>query len=63
MVFTVLTSDLRIRRYIDCRQIGVGSIVVVNFTEPVKAAEGNVIDSAVSMAVGAIYEGDVTVLE
>ena len=63
MIFKVLTSDLRIRRYIDCRQIGVGSIVVVNFTEPVKAAEGYVIDSAVSMSVGAIYEGDVTVLE
>lgn len=59
MVFKVLTTDLRVSRFIDHQEVSTGSIVAVTFTEPVNVEDGNVVSGAVSMAKGAIYDGDV----
>ena len=59
MVFKVLTTDLRVSRVIDHREVSTGSIVAVTFTEPVNVEDGNVVSGAVSMAKGAIYDGEV----
>lgn len=63
MVFKVLTSDLRISRCIDYQNISTGSIVVISFSEPLSVDEGNVVSGAISMAKGAIYDGEVAVPE
>lgn len=63
MVFKVLTSDLRVSRFIDYREVSTGSIVVIAFTEPVNVEDGNVVSGAVSMAKGSLYDGDVAVPE
>lgn len=59
MVFEVLTTDLRVSRFIDHQAVSTGSIVAVTFTEPVNIEDGNVVSGAVSMAKGAIYDGEV----
>ena len=59
MVFKVLTTDLRVSRFIDHQEVSTGSIVAVSFTDPVNVEEGNVVSGAVSMAKGAIYDGEV----
>lgn len=63
MVFKVLTTDLRVSRFIDYREVSTGSIVVITFTEPVNVEDGNVVSGAVSMAKGSLYDGDVAVPE
>ena len=63
MVFKVLTSDLRIGRYLDYREVRTGSIVTITFTEPVNVEDGNVVSGAVSMAKGFFYDGGVAVPE
>ena len=63
MVFKVLTTDLRVSRCIDFQKIGVGSVVVVSFTEPVHASAGYVVDGAVSLVKGSLNDGAVTVAE
>ena len=59
MVFKVLTTDLRVSRFIDHQEVSTGSIVAVTFTEPVNVEDGNVVSGAVSMTKGAIYDGEV----
>lgn len=63
MVFKVSTSDIRIRRCIDFQKINIGSIVVVEFTEPVNTEAGNIVTGATSMIKGYINDGTVTVLD
>ncbi len=63
MTFKVLTSDMRISRCIDFQKIEVGSIVVIQFTDPVNVQDDNTISSAVSMTRGYINDGSVNVLE
>ena len=63
MVFKVLTSDLRISRHIDFQKISTGTIVAINFTEPVNVEEGNVVSGAISMARRSIYDGEVVIPE
>ena len=63
IVFRVLTANLRVSRCIDFQKIGVGSIVVVPFTEPVRAEDGYTIDSAISVTRGSINDGEAVVLE
>ena len=63
MTFKVLTSDVRISRCIDFQKIEVGSIVVIQFTDPVNVQDDNTISSAVSMSKGYINDGSVNVLE
>ncbi len=63
MVFKVLTSDLRISRCLDYGKFNVGTIVVVNFTEPVNVEAGNVVSGAISMDRGVLYDGSVAVPE
>ena len=64
IVFKVSATDLRVRRCIEFQKIGVGSVVVVSFTDPVIAGEdGCTIDSAISVARGYVSGGDVTVPE
>lgn len=63
MVFKVSTSDIRIRRCIDFQKIGVGSIVVIQFTEPLNIEEGSTVYGAVSMVKGYINDGSVAVPE
>ena len=63
MVFKVLTSDLRISRYIDFQKISVGSLVVIGFWEPIRIEEGNTVSGAVSMVTGSLYEGEVVIPE
>lgn len=63
MVFEVLTTDLRVSRFIDYREVSTGSIVVITFTEPVNIEEGNVVSGAVSMAKGSLYDGGVAIPE
>ena len=63
MVFKVLTSDLRISRFVDYQEISTGSIVVITFTEPVNVEDGNVVSGAVSIAEGSLVDGGVAVPE
>ena len=63
MVFKVLTSDLRVSRCIDYQKMEVGSIVVVNFIEPVNVTEGNVVDGTIDMSKGYLNGGTVEVPE
>ena len=63
IVFRVTATDIRIRRCIEFQKIGVGSVVVVQFTDPVNTADGYSIDSAISMARGYLNDGDVVVPE
>lgn len=63
MVFRILTTDLRISRCIDYQKIGVGSIVVIRFTEPVHTETGNLVDSAVSMDKGYLCDNSICVPE
>lgn len=63
MVFKVLTSDLRVSRHIDYQKIGTGSIVVINFTEPVDVEAGNIVSGAVSMTKASLYDGEVVIPE
>lgn len=59
MVFKVLTSDLRVSRFIDYQEVSTGSIVAITFTKPVNVEDGNVVSGAISMAKGALYDGEV----
>ena len=63
IVFRVTATDIRIRRCIEFQKIGVGSVVVVQFTDPVNTADGYTVDSAVSMTRGYLNDGDVVVPE
>ena len=63
MRFKVLTSDVRMRRYIEFQKIKTGSIVVIQFTNPVNVKDGNTISSAISMTYGFIEEGKALSLE
>lgn len=63
MVFKVLTTDLRVSRFIDYREVNTGSIVVITFTEPVNVEDGNVVSGAVSMTKGILYDDTVAVPE
>ncbi len=63
IVFKVTATDLRIRRCIEFQKIGVGSVVIVQFTSPVIAGEDCTIDSAISMTRGFLNDGDVVVPE
>ena len=63
MVFKVLTTDLRVSRFIDHQEVSSGSIVAVTFTKPVNVEDGNVVSGAISMAKGALYDGEVAFSE
>ena len=63
IVFKVTAADLRVRRCIEFQKIGVGSVVVVQFTDPVIVGEDYTIDSAVSVTRGYLCDGDVVVPE
>lgn len=63
MVFKVLTTDLRVSRCIDYQKIGVGSIVVVRFTEPIHMEAGNVVAGAVSMDKGYLFDDSISIPE
>lgn len=63
MVFKVPTSDLRISRYIDCEQVSVGDIVVVDFLGSVDTEDENRVSRAVSMSKGSIHNGEISVPE
>lgn len=63
IVFRVTATDIRVRRCIEFQKIGVGSVVVVQFTDPVDTADGYSIDSAVSMTRGYLHDGDLVVPE
>ncbi len=63
MVFRVMTDDIRIRRTIEFQKIETGSVVVVSFTEPVRAEGGNTVYGAISMAKGYLTGDGVAVPE
>ncbi len=65
MVFKVLTADIRVSRCIDFLKIGVGSLVVVSFTEPVgmETENGYTISSATGVTRGTFSGGEVLVPE
>lgn len=63
MVFKIPADDLRISRHIDIEQIGVGDIVVVNFTGNIDTAAGNIVEGAYSLSKAAISNGEVFVNE
>lgn len=63
MVFKILTTNQQISRYIDCKKMEVGSILIVYFTEPVLTEAGNLVDSAVSMDKGYLFDGSISVEE
>jgi len=61
--FKVLTSDVRISRCIDFQKIDLGSVVVIQFTDPINAEDDNTVFGAISMTRGYITDGNVSVLE
>lgn len=63
MVFKIPANDLRIRRHIDFEQIGVGDIVMVNFTGNIDVEAGNIVEGAYSLSRAAISDGEVFVNE
>lgn len=63
MVFKVLTDDLRISRYVDSKIVGIGDVVMVQFTGDIDIEAGNVVIGAYSMSPASISDGDVTVDE
>lgn len=63
MTFKVYLNDIRISRYIDLGEIGVGDIVVVYFTGDIDTNAGNVVEGALSISKGTISDGSVSVPE
>ncbi|MBQ9121665.1 MAG: hypothetical protein IJY12_04840 [Clostridia bacterium] len=63
MVFKVLISDIRIRRYVERGIVTVGDTVVIEFTDVIDTEAGNVIDSAYKMSAGILADGSVVVPE
>ena len=63
IVFRVTATELCVRRCIEFQKIGVGSVVVVQFTDPVNTADGYTVDSAISVTRGYLNDGDVVVPE
>lgn len=63
MVFKVLTSDLRISRCLDCQNIEIGDLVVIDFMGEVDTDAGNLVSDAISMTTGTIYDGEVQIPE
>ena len=63
MAFKVLTSDVRISRCIDFQKIETGSVVVIQFTDPIHIDNGNIVSDAISMTQGTIMDGNVSVPE
>ena len=63
MVFKVLTDDLRISRYVDSKVVGIGDVVMVQFTGDIDIEAGNVVTGAYSMSPASISDGNVMVNE
>ena len=63
MVFKVLTDDLRISRYVDSKIVGIGDVVMVQFTGDIDIAAGNLVIGAYSMSPASISDGNVMVNE
>lgn len=64
MVFKVLSEELIIRRYLECSNIKVGDIVVVNFQTEIILGENNTVSGAISMYKGKVMDsGDIAVPE
>lgn len=63
MVFKVLTDDLRISRYVDSKIVGIGDVVMVQFTGDIDIAAGNLVTGAYSMSSASISDGNVMVNE
>lgn len=63
MVFQIPADDLRISRCIDFGNIGVGDIVVVDFTGDIDTMAGNVVRGAYSLSEGILSDDGVSVAE
>ena len=63
MVFKVLTDDLRISRYVDTKIVGIGDVIMVQFTGDIDIAAGNLVTGAYSMSPASISDGNVMVNE
>jgi len=63
MVFRIPTADIRISRSVELGHIGVGDIVLVNFTGTVDTASGNKVLEPVSIQRGILLEGNVLIEE
>ncbi|WP_434309508.1 hypothetical protein [Hominifimenecus sp. rT4P-3] len=63
MVFKIPTDDLRISRCIDFGNIGVGDIIVVDFTGDIDTTAGNVVEGAYSLSEGILSDDGVLVPE
>lgn len=62
-MFKVLTDDLRISRYVDSKIVGIGDVVMVQFTGDIDIAAGNLVTGAYSMSPASISDGNVMVNE
>ncbi|MBR6761547.1 MAG: hypothetical protein IKM30_05885 [Oscillospiraceae bacterium] len=63
MLFTIMTEDIRIRRYLECKNFAVGDTVVIKFTDETISSEHPTIYGAYHIAKCQILDDTITVPE